>query len=683
MLVTKGTDTSLGTTVTPHLSAAPISYSGPTSDGKQPGATETVAITARQGSYVDVQFRPSTGSFTLDLGTLGDEITFAGFGGTGVTVVPGGVTDLGGGLYRFLLTGTFRPGLVDVVFHFDNFGDTSARGPPAGSTETQSFLVTGSTGDVTSTTPSTPTTPEKTIGLSGAAIGRDLINGRHYIEITFRPSEGFSLDNATIDGGEIQLRDASGNLIALASPVRVGLTNTYRYAFLTDLGIGKYTIAFVAGSFGDTGGTLNLAESEEFTVASPIAALADPIRGQIIDAKDFNGRGYVDITFTSFHENAVDAATIRDAGAEITITAGGTTLTVLGTPAPRQRLHLPLLLHRPRLRRPGRLVHRRQLGQHRRRRRGARSRRPSAASCTRRPSRRASRPTSPRRPRSRAPGSTSPSPRSPAPRWMPRASSPARGRPTASSPSPAPGPRTSPSSPSCRSNATTFRYLFTGTLTPGTVNVTFRAGSWWDSEGNRAAGGTSSFRLITQGTSFFIELSGGIRLEAAGLTSEPLIDLKAEVVLEIDTARKLFTLTFAGQLSIYKLGTVGATSGRFVLDMGDGLSSVPQFWGVATLETNFTSLEQYGLHLFAKGTLQINLTGVTRTETLTLRGLGEGGTDLTRTFVLNPYSFGLELVGQAIVKVPDTDHRADADPGRLLPQHPGRPHPGPADVPHR
>ena len=161
VLVTKGTDTSLGTTVTPHLDAAPISYSGPTSDGKQPGATETVAVVARQGSYVDVQFRPSTGSFTLDLGTLGDEITFAGFGGTGVTVVPGGVTDLGGGLYRFLLTGTFRPGQVDVVLHYDNFGDTSARGPPAGSTETQSFLVTGSTGDVARTAPSTPTTPRE------------------------------------------------------------------------------------------------------------------------------------------------------------------------------------------------------------------------------------------------------------------------------------------------------------------------------------------------------------------------------------------------------------------------------------------------------------------------------------------------------------------------------------------
>ena len=128
------------------------------------------------------------------------------------------------------------------------------------------------------------------------------------------------------------LRDASGALIALASPVRVGLTNTYRYAFTTSLAVGRYSVLFVAGSFGDTGGVLNLAETEEFTVAVPIAALADPIRGQVIDAKDFNGRGWVDITFAAFHDNAVNPATILDAGQEIRITAGGTSLTVNGTP---------------------------------------------------------------------------------------------------------------------------------------------------------------------------------------------------------------------------------------------------------------------------------------------------------------------------------------------------------------
>src|SRR6476619_6874266 len=124
------------------------------------------------------------------------------------------------------------------------------------------------------------------------------------------------------------------------------------------------------------------------------------------------------------------------------------------------------------------------------------------------------------------------------------------------------------------------------------------------------------------------------------------MEAKANVTLEIDTARKVFTLTSSGQLKLIKLGTVGATSGRFVLDMGNGLSSVPQFWGVATLETNFSTLEQYGIFLFAKGTLQINTTSQTKTETITLPSLGPNGSDATRVFNLRPESFWLEVVSQ-------------------------------------
>ena len=46
--------------------------------------------------------------------------------------------------------------------------------------------------------------------------------------------------------------------------------------------------------------------------------------------------------------------------------------------------------------------------------------------------------------------------------------------------------------------------------------------------------------MITQAQSFFIELSGGIILQAGDFLSEPLMELKAEVVLEIDTARNIF-----------------------------------------------------------------------------------------------------------------------------------------------
>src|SRR5437773_6411926 len=100
------------------------------------------------------------------------------------------------------------------------------------------------------------------------------------------------------------------------------------------------------------------------------------------------------------------------------------------------------------------------------------------------------------------------------------------------------------------------------------------------------------------------------------------MSVKATVSLDIDSARHVFILQFSGQLTIYKLGTVGATAGRFVLDTSYTQSDSPQFWGVATLETNFSVLEQFGIFMFAKGTLQINTTQFTKTETLTLPGLG-------------------------------------------------------------
>jgi hypothetical protein len=199
----------------------------------------------------------------------------------------------------------------------------------------------------------------------------------------------------------------------------------------------------------------------------------------------------------------------------------------------------------------------------------------------------------------------------------------------------------------------TVRYFYTGSLVAGAVDVGLAAG-WTDAAGNAGSAAAGHFTLIEQGKSFFIELSGGILLQALGLMDEPLLDLHAQVTLEIDVARKVFILTFSGAMSIYGLGTVGATAGRFILDLGDPSTSVPQFWGVATVNTDFSALEPYGLSLYGAGTLQINLTGQTRTETLTLEGLGANGGPLTKTYTLNPYSFGLELAAKLEVKIPTT-----------------------------
>ena len=212
-----------------------------------------------------------------------------------------------------------------------------------------------------------------------------------------------------------------------------------------------------------------------------------------------------------------------------------------------------------------------------------------------------------------------------------------------------------PTQPGTLSGTNTFRYSYNGLLDSGKLTVKFVQGSWKDTGGNNGAESTAAVKIITQASTFFIELSGGIELRAADFLDEPLISLTAKVTLDIDYVRTVFTLDFSGQLKIYKIGTVGASAGRFILDMSGTISKVPQFWGVATLETNFKMFEQYGIFMYGKGTLQINTTGYQKTETLTLAGLGDNGADLKRTFQLAPYTFGLEVVAQLRLRPPGMD----------------------------
>ena len=319
-------------TFTANVATGATSWTTDEASGSQAEAPQPVTVPTQDRSYLDVTFSPSSG-FDLDPASItGDEISIGGFGGSGVSLPAARRSTSGTNTWRFLLTGTFRVGVVEVEIHLGAFTDTSARGPPpADLSLVQTFTVTGATADLVHTVPATATEPETLIALDGAVIGVDAINGPHYLEVTFRPSSGFALDPATITGGELELRDAAGTLIALGAPIRVGLSTTYRYSFSTDLAVGVYSVTFVAGSFGDTGGLLNAEETETFTVTQPTVTLENPVKGQVIDVADFNARGYVDITFAEFHGGLVDGATITDSDAEITITADGVELEVLGS----------------------------------------------------------------------------------------------------------------------------------------------------------------------------------------------------------------------------------------------------------------------------------------------------------------------------------------------------------------
>ena len=209
-----------------------------------------------------------------------------------------------------------------------------------------------------------------------------------------------------------------------------------------------------------------------------------------------------------------------------------------------------------------------------------------------------------------------------------------------------------------------FRYRYANTLDAGKVTVTFLPGAWVDPLGNPGAAGTQQFAVITQAKSFFISLSGGVILSAFGLAE--LFSLRAEVLILIDTERHVFSLDFNGQLKVIGLGTIGSTAGRFVLDTNQGV----KLWGVMTVETDFSTLEPYGIFLFGKGTIAVNTTNEAKCETLTLPGLATpqtttipcvapptpfgAGTGATRTFLIEPQSFLIEIVGQARIRPPNT-----------------------------
>ena len=532
-------------TVEAQIQAGTVSWTS-AQDSDYTGRTAAVAPATVTGAttYIDVTFSPSMGALLTQGSINGDEILLTGVGAAGISLVSGGAVYLHGTTWRFALSGQFAIGAVNVNIKLDAFSDNSGRSPPAGSVLVQSFTVVGSTADAVTTT-----TAGALTALGGQTVSRETINLLHYLQIRFVGAGGAAIDPSTIDGNEIELRDAAGTLISLAAPIRVGTTDVFRYGLSADLAAGRYTITILGGSFADVNGIANVTETETFTLVSPTAALTDPVRGQVTYVDEFGTRGYVDITFTPAPGATLNVAEIL--ALRPTFSGGGAeSLTI--------------------------------------------------TSVTR------------------------------------------------------------------QGTSNVFRFAFTGTFTPGLVTMTLAAGAWRDSAGNASAATTNTFRLIAPAQSFFIELSGGLRLEAGGLTSEPLIDLSASVLLEIDNNRKLFILTFEGQLSIIKLGTVGATSGRFVLDNSDPAHLPPRLWGVASLQTNFDALLPYGLRLSASGTLQINLTNETKVETITLKGVGPGHTDLVQTYTLKPYSFGLELVGLAVVSIPGTSTELMRIQGGLL-----------------
>src|SRR5439155_10850257 len=107
--------------------------------------------------------------------------------------------------------------------------------------------------------------------------------------------------------------------------------NTFRYTFTGSFGPGQYTVAFVAGSFGDDGGSVNLAQTQTFRVTAASAVRAE-LAGALADgaagATTLNTAHAIDVTFFP-----APGATLVESSLVAAFSVGGpTAIAVAGAP---------------------------------------------------------------------------------------------------------------------------------------------------------------------------------------------------------------------------------------------------------------------------------------------------------------------------------------------------------------
>ena len=130
----------------------------------------------------------------------------------------------------------------------------------------------------------------------------------------------------------------------------------------------------------------------------------------------------------------------------------------------------------------------------------------------------------------------------------------------------------------------------------------------------------------------------------------PAIQVSGVVKLTVNPSPLVIQLTFSGQMTVIELGTLGATAGDFILDLGP---SGPNLWGVATVSASYPGLVAAGIILTASGTLEINTSSQVQNVTLQLP-TGAGGAEQAAPYTLQPTSLEIAVTGQAALRPPGT-----------------------------
>jgi hypothetical protein len=494
-----------------------------------------------------------------------------------------------------------------------------------------------------------------------------------YLDIRYQPVAGYVLDADSIldAGNEFSIAgDGRGTVTfaTIALPViRLTNSNTFRYFLQGDFAAGDVSIEFGRNTFqsavADTANVLetgavegNLPTSVEaetaegFTIVVLTATLADPVAGASVDADLLNNRGWFDVTFALNGNDSIDIASILDLDPEFTVTiaSGAGTLVLDNTQAPVRvgetgttyrywytgtfktgTLDLTLIAggfnylnaaNEPTPNPAGAMTPPLDLTQ-----------KPSSSWID---------------VRYTAVGGVT----------LDVATFADEAREFALTGSGVGGAALLPGAPMLLSSSsddidndgdgivdeadeTVYRYFVSRGFQAGSVAVAFTGANWADTDGNRGVDVTEAFQVIetlkdngqsgqSVGRVFYIEISGGIKLQGLGFTDEPIIDIRGKVTLEIGDFQltngniiKRFTIDASGTIKIIKLGNIGSAAARFVLQAGATVSGNPEFWGVAKIQANLDFLKNYGIFVEGSALLQINTTNTPKTETIALEGI--------------------------------------------------------------
>ena len=207
-----------------------------------------------------------------------------------------------------------------------------------------------------------------------------------------------------------------------------------------------------------------------------------------------------------------------------------------------------------------------------------------------------------------------------------------------------------------------FRFFFSGSFpdqAPTEVTFSMAAGAWQDMAENESGEMSVTITVRKPALTLYLELEGGITLDAAGFLEDPIFDVRGYVNFEakLTPDGPRFELEFGGTGKVVYLGNLGSMAGLFIMEIpekfildshddpdkdadaltaGDlltdlgvtleqdhflNLIQLPKLWGVIKLETNFEVLKEIGIDLKAEALLEINITAEVKVETITLEGI--------------------------------------------------------------